>query len=602
MAKLISTKKNYLEPIFLLIKLSKFLSIKRKKQTLGIFFLMILSSLSEIITIASVIPFLSVINNKENFWNRIKDIQIFQNSMLKTSDDFLIFSIILLAITALLTAIVRITNIFLNTKLAGTIASDISCQCYLNEINQPYEYYLLSNSSKLISTLTNDIRRTMYSLNLFLQVILSSLISFSIFLYLIIVDWQICLFCSGCLSFTYLIIAYFSNSALKSNSKIISRNGDYQIRSMQEGLGSMRNMIMSGSQKNYQMIYQSFDRPLRIAETQNVALGNFPRYALESLGLVILCAASFILIKKDPSSNNFIPLLGTFALASQRLIPSMQQIYGGWAGLVSYGESLKNVLKILSLRNKRNNNIKNSSQYLLKDFIQLRSVNYKYKNSADYALKNINFTIKKSEVIGIIGKTGVGKSTLLDIIMTSIEPTEGNLIIDNKDVHNISDILNERSWKKSISHVPQTIFLADTSIAGNIALGTPKEEINIKRIKWASEIAQITNFIKKLPQGLNTRVGERGVLLSGGQRQRIGIARALYQNSSLLILDEATSALDTDTETKIIKGISQNIKDFTLIIVAHRLSTLSICDRVINIESGEINEIISKNKFKEKYL
>ena len=602
MAKLISSKKNFLEPIFLLIKISKFLSIRRKKQTLMIFFVMILSSLSEIITIASVIPFLSVISNKEELWNRIKDIQIVENSILRTSDDFLIFSIIIFACTALITAIIRITNIFLNTTLAGTIASDISCQCYLNKINQPYEYYLLSNSSKLINTLTYDIRTTMFSLNLFLQVILASLITFSIVFSLIIIDWQICLFCSGCLTFTYLVIAYFSNSALKSNSKLISRNGDYQIRSMQEGLGSIRNIIMSGSQENYLNIYQSFDRPLRIAETRNVALGNFPRYALESLGLVILCAASLILIKKDPSSNNFLPLLGTFALASQRLIPSMQQIYGGWAGLVSYSQSIKNVLQILSLKNKRNNNLKNSYQYFLKDFIKLKSINYKYKNSTDYVLKNINFSIKKGEIIGIIGKTGVGKSTLLDIIMTLIEPTEGKLIVDNQDVHNSSNLLNEQSWKKSISHVPQTIFLADTSIAENITLGTLKEEISTERIKWASEIAQITNFIKKLPQGINTRIGERGVLLSGGQRQRIGIARALYQNSSLLILDEATSALDTDIEKKVIKGISQNIKHMTLIIVAHRLTTLSICDRVINIESGEIKEIISKNSFKEKYL
>jgi ATP-binding cassette subfamily B protein len=569
---------------------------------------MIFSALSEIFTLAAVIPFLSIINNKEEFWSNIKSSNIIENSFLNNSDDFLIFSIILFAITACLTAIVRISNIYLNTRLAGSIGSDISCQCYLNKLSQSYEYHLNSNSSELINTITYDIRMTMISINLFLQLILASLITLSILATLIIVDWQICLFSGFCFISLYLLIAFFSNSRLKSNSRIVSRQGTLQVQSMQEGLGSIRNMIMTNSQKYYISTYQNSDRPMRIAETENIALGNFPRYVLESLGLVVLSIATLILIKKEPSSISYIPLIGTFALASQRLIPSMQQVYGGWAGIVSYNESLKNIVFILNLKRTKKNHLFDIKPYNLQNHLELKSISFKYQKKTKFALRDINIKIRKGEIIGIIGKTGSGKSTLLDIIMSLLNPINGQLIVDDRPIFNDSKLKNIKnqlridSWRKSIAHVPQNIFLSDCSIAENIALGIDKNSIDMAKVKWSTEIAQISDFIENLKDSYSTKVGERGVLLSGGQRQRIGIARALYQEASLLILDEATSALDTTTEKKVMNAIFKNAKNITCIIVAHRLSTLAICEKVINMENGKIKEILSNTEYKKKFI
>ena len=347
---------------------------------------------------------------------------------------------------------------------------------------------------------------------------------------------------------------------------------------------------------------------MRIAETENIALGNFPRYAIESLGLVVLSAAAFILIKNDPNSKSYVPLLGIFALASQKLIPAMQQIYSGWAGVLARIESLNNTYSILAKDKIIIRDLSVIKPYNLKKNFQLKSVDFKYEGSSEFALKNINLSIRKGEIIGIIGKTGVGKSTLLDILMTLMKPNNGSLFVDNNDVFLRSpkdtkeNLFTIESWRKSIAHVPQNIFLSDNSIAKNIAFGIPDEKINMDKVRWTANIAQISKFVETLPFKYETKVGERGILLSGGQRQRIGIARALYQEASLLILDEATSSLDMITEKKVMNAIFESKKKITLIIVAHRLSTLTICERVINMESGKIKEVLSKIEFIEKFI
>ena len=319
--------------------------------------------------------------------------------------------------------------------------------------------------------------------------------------------------------------------------------------------------------------------------------------------MIILSFITLILIKRSTDTNQFIPLLGTFALASQRLIPSMQQIYAGWAGIVSYSEGLKNIVDILNLKNKRKSykSLK-ILPYRLKNSFELNSINYRYKGSSSLSIEDINFKIYKGEKIGIIGKTGVGKSTLLDIIMSLLKPTQGKIFIDNTQLYNSDKLINEESWRQSISHVPQTIFLSDESIAKNIAFGIPEGEINFSKVKKVAKLASIKSFIESLTNDYDTRVGERGIMLSGGQRQRIGIARALYRDASLLILDEATSALDSITEKKILENIFYYRKNLTIIMVAHRLSTLSVCDRIINLERGKIKEIMDNQEFTKKYL
>jgi ATP-binding cassette subfamily B protein len=284
------------------------------------------------------------------------------------------------------------------------------------------------------------------------------------------------------------------------------------------------------------------------------------------------------------------------ALGAQRLLPVLQQAYGSWTGIRSGQTSLQDTLALLDqpLPNYADQPV--SEQLPFHKQINLKQINFRYSPETPVVLKNLNITITKGSRIGFIGTTGSGKSTLLDIIMGLLQPTNGSLIIDDQTV----TTENHRGWQTHIAHVPQAIFLADSTIEENIAFGIPKEQIDHARIRQAAQQAQIADIIETWPKQYQTFVGERGIRLSGGQRQRIGIARALYKKADVIIFDEATSALDNDTEQAVMQAIESLSVDLTILIIAHRLTTLKNCTQIIELGNGNImrvgsyNDIISK--------
>ena len=279
-------------------------------------------------------------------------------------------------------------------------------------------------------------------------------------------------------------------------------------------------------------------------------------------------------------------------MAVQRLLPSLQIIYSQWGFIKGSKASQEKILSILDepIEYKLNRSFK----FAFKNNIHLKSVLFKYSKSSEIILNSINLKIYKGEKIGFVGKTGSGKSTLVDIIMGLLEPVSGTLAIDDKDLYHEKNKKYLYSWRSLIAHVPQNIYLADSTIAENIALGCNLKEIDFERLNQVAEKAQILEYILKNPNGFYQRVGERGTLLSGGQRQRIGIARALYQRKSLLILDEATSALDSGTELNVMESIKDLSKDMTVLIISHRISTLTYCDRIFRVENGKLKSHFSK--------
>lgn len=276
-----------------------------------------------------------------------------------------------------------------------------------------------------------------------------------------------------------------------------------------------------------------------------------------------------------------------FVIASQRLLPLFQQIYHSWSSVGGNIKTLEDILMILEEAHSNNISHKKYASFKFNKNIKAVNLGFRYDTNSPWIFKNLNFEIVKGSKIGIIGTTGNGKSTLVDIIMGLLTPSEGSIKIDDR----ILNEKNSKSWFKRIAHVPQSIFLTDSSIAENIAFGENKKDFDFARIAKASSLAQLSNYIESLPSKYNTLVGERGVLLSGGQLQRIGIARALYKNADIIILDEATSALDTKTEAEITKAIELLGKEFTVIIIAHRLSALKICSQILELENGNIKVI-----------
>jgi ABC-type multidrug transport system fused ATPase/permease subunit len=279
-----------------------------------------------------------------------------------------------------------------------------------------------------------------------------------------------------------------------------------------------------------------------------------------------------------------LPVLRALALGAQRLLPLMQLIYTGRTQLVGNRQVLQEVLDLLEAPI--------PEEYLpdtprepvpFEKSIALKNVWFAY-DSATPVLRNLNFTIRKGAKVGFIGKTGSGKSTTIDLIMGLLEPTKGSVQIDGKALN----ARTRRGWQQQIAHVPQAIFLSDSSIAENIAFGVDREKVDMDRVREAARKAALAVFSEAMPQQYDTAVGERGVRLSGGQRQRIGIARALYKRASVLVFDEATSALDNQTESAVMEAIAALGRDLTVILIAHRLSTVAVCDEVIRLEAGEV--------------
>jgi ATP-binding cassette subfamily B protein len=416
---------------------------------------------------------------------------------------------------------------------------------------------------------------------------------FSISVSLFLISYKITIFCIITIGFIYLSMSIATKKLLSKSSKWITQNDKLRIKILQEGIGNIRDVILNSNGYYFINRFHKANRKTRLANANIQFLSAYPRFLLEGLSIISIVLIAFYLQKSNPNENNVLPVLGTLALGMQRLLPSVQVFYsslvlikGNSVSIMSVLEKL-NVPKVYAKREKVNfHNFKS---------IEIKNLSYKYPLKSDNILKNINFTIKRGEKIGIIGPTGCGKTTLINIFMGLLRPDSGDIIIDHK---NIFETKLENYWNKYISHVPQNIFLSDNSIAENIAFGLDKNDIDLSKVINVSKKAQLHEFITSKKLGYQTNIGELGIKLSGGQRQRIAIARALYKNVNFLILDEATSALDTNCENILMEEIYR-LTDISIIMIAHRLSTLSKCDKIIELKAGELANIYTGEKIKE---
>jgi ATP-binding cassette subfamily B protein len=368
------------------------------------------------------------------------------------------------------------------------------------------------------------------------------------------------------------------------NSQTVARESTQVIKSLQEGLGGIRDVLIDGSQEFYCQIYRNADHPLRRAQGNNAFINFSPRYAMEALGMVLIAALAYALAQQSDGIAMAIPFLGALALGAQRLLPVLQQAYGSWASIQGSLASLQDTLELLDQPLPAYVDQPPVKSLTFQRQIALKQISFRYSPQTHWVLKDLSISIPKGGRVGFIGTTGSGKSTLLDIVMGLLQTTEGTLEVDNQTV----TPANHRAWQAHIAHVPQAIYLADSTIEENIAFGVPKDEIDIQRVELAAQQARIAASIESWPEQYQTIVGERGVRLSGGQRQRIGIARALYKQANVIIFDEATSALDNETEQSVMEAIEGLSEDLTLLIIAHRITTLKGCTQIVELGDGGI--------------
>ena len=544
------------------------------------------SSAAELVALGAVIPFLSVISEPERLWQQPLVKELGYQLGFDRASQLLLPATLLFATTAVVAGLVRISNLWLNGRLSAAVGSDLSCEAYKRTLYQPYSLHVQMNSAELITGSTKGIGRTVVALNSLLQLVTSALVAAGLLAGLLFIDAPVALGAAALFVSAYLILAIRVRSPLRRNGQKIAEASRQQLRALQEGLGAIREVLLDGNQQTYLQIYRHADRPQRQLQAENLFLGSFPRYALEAMGMVLIALFGGMLVLQKGGGGPVIPLLGALALGAQRLLPALQQVYGGWASWKSFNADIQGVLEMLDRPLPPETKI--VAALKLRKSICMEAVHFSYGPQQQEVLRGINLVIHQGERIGIIGSTGSGKSTSVDVLMGLLKPSLGRLLIDDNDVFDIRHPERLAAWRAAIAHVPQSIYLADSTIAENIAFGVPRNRIDIKRVKQAAEQAHIHDFIEEKSEGYESYVGERGIKLSGGQRQRIGIARALYKKAQVLILDEATSALDSDTELAVMSVINGLSKDLTVIIVAHRQSTLSCCDKIVRIKSGII--------------
>jgi ABC-type multidrug transport system fused ATPase/permease subunit len=568
----------------LLKRLWHHISPRRRGQFGLLLGLMLLASFAEILSIGAVLPFLGVLTAPERIFKLPIAQPFIQALELNQPSELLLPLTIVFGFAALLAGGLRLLLLWASTKLSYAAGADLSIDIYQRTLYQPYAVHCARNSSETIDGITNKTNGVIIIIAMMLSLVSSGMMLITILLALLTVEPFISLLAFGGFGFIYIAITQLTRKKLAINSERMARESTYVIKSLQEGLGGIRDVLIDGSQATYCEIYSNADLPLRRAQGSSSFIGLSPRYAIEALGMLLIAWLAYSLTQQSDGVARTIPILGALALGAQRLLPVMQQAYYSWSRIKSGQVSLQDALELLDQTLPDYAGYPEPQALAFNSNITLKQISFRYNFQTPYVLKDVNLSIAKGSRVGFMGPTGGGKSTLLDIVMGLLHPTDGMLEVDNE----IVAIFNKRAWQAHIAHVPQTIYLADSSVEENIAFGIPKEAINVERVRFVAKQAKIADTIESWPNQYQTFVGERGIRLSGGQRQRIGIARALYKQADVIIFDEATSALDNETEQSIMDAIDSLSKDFTLIIIAHRLTTLKKCSTIFELENGSI--------------
>ncbi len=572
------------------------IALKRRRQFAILLVMMIVASFTEVFSIGAILPFLGVLTAPQKVFEHALAQPVIQFLNLTSPDQLLLPLTIVFCIAVLIAGCMRILLIWATMRLSFGTGSDISLDIYRRTLYQPYAIHASRNSSEVITGITAKANTVIFGTLIPILTIISSFFMLSAILVAIIyVNPLIAFVAFGGFGLLYITIIKFSRKRLILSGECIAREGANVHKSLQEGLSGIRDVLIDGSQAVYCQIYRDSDFPMRRALGDQSFIGTAPRYLMESLGMLLIATLAYILAFQPDGVSKAIPILGALALGAQRLLPVLQQTYSSFSNIVGSQASLRDTLELLDQPLPKYVNQPIPKPLPFEQSIVLNQLSFRYSSESAWVLNQLDIAINKGSRVGVIGSTGGGKSTMLDIVMGLLEPTEGLLEIDGVVV----DEVNRRAWQSHIAHVPQAIFLADTSIAENIAFGIPKAKIDYERVKLAAQQAQIADAIESWPSQYKTFVGERGIRLSGGQRQRIGIARALYKQADVIIFDEATSALDTETEQAVMQAIDNLSDNLTIIIIAHRLTTLKNCSQIIELAGGRVKRIGTYNQIIE---
>lgn len=493
----------------------------------------------------------------------------------------------LFAVLAAVAAVLRLLLTWASSRFVFAVGADLGEEVYRRILQQPYSYHLQHNSSETIAGVNKVSILVMGFLAPAMQLLIASVMTVVLLVGMLLVNVQVALMAGLTFGGMYFFINRWAKRQLHRNGQIIAVTEAQKIKALQQGVGAIRDVILDGNHQVYVAAFAESERPQRTAQALNYVLASAPKYVVESAGMVLIVFLAYYLTQQPGGAAQAVPVLGALALGAQRVLPHMQNIYNAIASMQGNQSGAADAVALLQLPVSAPQpsgplTLQTSGVMPGVPLLEMQGVCFSYGPNFPPVLKGMDLQIYRGQRIGFVGATGSGKSTLIDLIMGLLPPTAGKILVDGVEL----TVANIQAWQKRIAHVPQAIFLTDSSIAENIALGIPKEAIDMPRLWAAIEQAQLKDVVNQLPHGLETRVGERGVQLSGGQRQRIGIARALFKKADVLVLDEATSALDNETESKVMDAIYGLRPDLVVLMIAHRTSTLDRCQVIYKVDQG----------------
>tara|TARA_Y100000768_G_C23990773_1_gene692623 strand:+ start:8499 stop:10265 length:1767 start_codon:yes stop_codon:yes gene_type:complete len=570
---------------------------KDKNKLILIVFGTILVSIFEVAGIVSIGPFIGIVSNSQIVFENKYLFFIYNYFSFEEINSFLIFfgfvSLSVIIIANLLSTLMLMVSI----NFSNLLGHKLSLKLLDLYLYQSYNFFLKRNSSDLSKNILTEVGRVVGGIYLPSIILISKIVvSIFIIISLMFVNIYVSLILASIFGFSYLLIFYFFKKKLEYIGEINSNAIYEKFKIVNESLSSFKLLKIHKLENFFLESFKKSSKNFSKTNAKSLIISQSPRYLIETIAIssVILIIISFL---KIDSAYGIIPLMAIYAFAGLRLLPSFQEIYRSINLIKYHYPAYEKILKDLNLNNTLFEN-KHESQKI-KDFesINFCNVSFKYENQENLILDKINLKIQSKKTVGIIGKTGAGKTTLIDLFIGLLDPISGEILIDK---HSLKE--NRHSWHNIIGYVPQFPTIIDGTIISNIAYGKHNSEIDKDLIYEVIEAAGLQSLIKSLSNGLDTQVGERGVKLSGGQIQRIALARALYKKPKCLILDEATSSLDINTESKIVDSINNLSTKITVVIIAHRYDTIKNCDEIFELESGKIVNTYGKSEFQNKYL
>ncbi|HYD36658.1 MAG TPA: ABC transporter ATP-binding protein [Allosphingosinicella sp.] len=551
----------------------------RRRQFALTLLLMLAGAAAEMVTIGAALPFLALIADPHSALVPPRLVGLLE----AVGGSPVVGAALLLIAAALASAMVRLALAWGSQRFVMATGHDMAAMVFARMLRQPYAEQVRRNSSTTLAAIEKVQGVVFGLLQPAMQGLIAAVIGLCVFALLLRIDARAAGMAAASVALAYVAVSLLVRPRLRRNSEALAGTMVERTRTVQEGLGGIRDIILDRSEPLFEAKFRELDSRARRSHAATQFVAGAPRFVVEAAGLVAIALVTLAMSLEPGGVVKAIPVLGALALGAQRLLPLLQQAYYGWSLASGNYRAFSDVIELMQAPVPEPRPI--GPPLAFERDIAFEGVGFRYSGGR-FALADVDLRIRAGEHVGITGPTGGGKSTLLDLLMGLLEPDEGAILVDGRPL----DAGSRPAWQAGLAHVPQTIYLADDTIAANIAFPRQAEGLDPERLAAAVSAAQLDSFVAGLPDGLETRVGERGVRLSGGQRQRIGLARALYRRPRLLILDEATSALDEATEAAVLAALQRLRGGLTLVTVAHRATTLAVCDRLIRVEGGRVSE------------